>query len=200
MAYACIFVPDFFVEAIVRAEPELRSQAVAVAEGKSPLEKIIAVNESARHASVAPGMTKLQAELCDKITLRDRSELQETAAHHALLDCAQSFSPRTEDVAPDTLLLDISGLEKLFGPVPKIAREIFHRASAMGLETNVAVSQTLETALLAARGFNGVTVVPEGKEVEVLGGLSLQVLFADETDFEKSEEVLQMFRSWGLKK
>ena len=38
MAYACIFVPDFFVEAIVRAEPELRSQAVAVAEGKSPLD------------------------------------------------------------------------------------------------------------------------------------------------------------------
>src|SRR5215469_6494891 len=168
MHYACIFVPGFSVEAIVRSEPDLRSQAVAVVEGKPPLEKITAVNENARHAGVAPGMTKLQAEFCDKITLRDRSELQETAAHRALLDCAQSFSPRIEDVAPDTLLLDISGLEKLFGPVPKIAREISHRASAMGLETNVAVSATLETALLAARGFDGVTVAPEGKEIEVL--------------------------------
>jgi len=48
MPFACIFVPDFPVEAILRAEPELRSQAVAVLEGQPPLQKISAVNEDAR--------------------------------------------------------------------------------------------------------------------------------------------------------
>jgi len=165
MSFGCIFVPDFPVEAVLRAEPKLRSQAVAVLEGKPPLENILAVNEEARRTGVRPGMTKLQVESCDGIVLRDRSELQESTAHRALLDCAQSFSPRVEDTAPDMLLLDLSGLDKLFGTLPHIARAISRRASDMGLETNVAVAFTLEAALLAAHGFSGVTVVPEVKEL-----------------------------------
>ena len=200
MPFACIFVPDFPVEAIVRAEPELRSRRAAVLEGKPPLEKVLAANEEARNAGVCPGMTKLQAELCDRVTLRDRSELQESAAHRALLDCAQSFSPRVEDVAPDTLLLDLSGLGKLFGSSPTIAREIYRRALEMGLETNVAVASTLEAALLAAHGFSGVTVVPEGKESEILGSLPAEVLFADEADSENAEGFLETLHRWGIRK
>src|SRR5712692_5865034 len=161
MPFACIFVPNFPVEALLRAEPELRSQAVAVIEGKPPLQKIVSVNAMSRDAGVSPEMTKLQVEGCSEIALRERSEFQESAAHQALLDCAQSFSPQVEDSAPDTLLLDLAGLGVLFGSLPKIARGISRRASAMGLTTNVAVAQTLEAALLAARGFIGITVVPE---------------------------------------
>jgi len=200
MPFACIFVPDFPVEAIVRAEPDLRSEAVAVLEGKPPLQKICALNEEARASGISAGMTKLQAEVCDNIILRDRSELQESSAHEALLDCAQSFSPRVEDCAPDILLLDISGLEKLFGPLPKVAREIFRRASGMGLETNVAVASTIDAALLAAHGFSGVTVVPEGKEPEILGSLPLEVLFADDSDPNTAEELLETFHRWGIRK
>ena len=43
--FACIFVPDFPVEALLRAEPELRSQSLAMLEGKTPLQKVFAVNE-----------------------------------------------------------------------------------------------------------------------------------------------------------
>ena len=49
-AFACIFVPDFPVEALLRAEPDLRSQALAVLEGKAPLQTIFALNEKARRA------------------------------------------------------------------------------------------------------------------------------------------------------
>ncbi len=188
------------MEAILRAEPELRSQATAVIEGKPPLQKIIAVNEAARNARITPGMTKLQIEGCGEIALRDRSELQESAAHQALLDCAQSFSPRIEGFAPDTGLLDLSGLEKLFGSLPAIAREIFRRAWEMGLHTNVAVADMLDAALLAAHGFSEVTVLPEGKESEVLGGLPIEVLFADGSASEDREEVLETFRRWGIRK
>jgi protein ImuB len=200
MPFACIYVPEFPVEAILRAEPDLRTQAVAVLEGKSPLEKVLAVNEAARRADVCAGMTKLQAELCDRLQLRNRSELQELAAHQALLDCAQSFSPRVEDAAPDTLLLDLSGLEKLFGALPKIAREIYCCAKSMGLETNVAVASTLESALLAAHGFSGVTVLPDGKEAETLGNLPVELLFSGQAASEQSEEFLEIFGRWGVRK
>ena len=200
MPFGCIFVPDFPVAAILRAEPELRPQAVAVLEGKPPLQKIISVNEIARAARISSGMTKLQVEGWAEIVLRERSEFQESTAHQALLDCAHFFSPRVENAASDTILLDLSGLNSLFGSLPKIAREISHRASSMGLETNVAVAHTLEAALLAARGFVGVTVIPEGKEPETLSSLPVKLLFADEDDSEEAEEILGTFRRWGIRK
>jgi protein ImuB len=60
--FACIYVSDFPVEAIVRSEPLLREQAVAVLEGKPPLTRVISVNERARSIGMEIGMTKLQAE------------------------------------------------------------------------------------------------------------------------------------------
>ena len=39
--FACIYIPDFPVEAIVRGEPLLREHAVAVLEGKPPLVRVL---------------------------------------------------------------------------------------------------------------------------------------------------------------
>jgi protein ImuB len=202
MPFACIFIPDFPAEAIVRAEPELRAQAVAILEGKPPLQKVFAVNEKARRAGIEPGMTKIQIEAFTEIVLRQRSSLQETAAHAALLDCAQSFSPRVEETAPDTVILDLSGLESLFGSLPKIARDIARRASDLGLEANVATAFNPDTARFAARGFSGVTVIAEGKEAERMGNLPLEVLFPELMLPDASEEaarLLETFDLWGVR-
>jgi protein ImuB len=202
MPFACIFVPDFPAEAILRAEPELRSQAIAVLEGKPPLQKVFAINEKARRIGIEPGMTKIQVEPWTDLTLRPRSPLQETAAHAALLDCAQSFSPRVEDTAADTVILDLSGLESLFGLLPKIARDIARRTSDLGLEANVAVAFNPDTARFAARGFQGVTVIPEGHEAERLGNLPLDVLFPELPGPDRSEadaRILETFDLWGVR-
>ncbi len=202
MPFACIFVPDFPAEALLRSEPELRAQAIAVLEGKPPLQKVFAVNEKARRAGIEPGMTKIQIEAFTEILLRPRSAAQETAAHAALLDCAQSFSPRVEDTAPDTVILDLAGLESLFGSLPKIARDIARRASDLGLEANVATALNPDTARFAARGFSGVTVIAEGKEAERMGNLPLDVLFSELTLPEPSEEavrLLETFDLWGVR-
>jgi protein ImuB len=194
-AFACIFVPDFPVEALLRAEPELRSRALAVLEGKAPLQTVFALNEKARCAGVSPGMTKLQVEACAKLVLRPRSLLQESAAHAALLDCAQSFSPRVEDAGGDTVLMDLAGLEPLFGPLPKIARDVARRASDLGLEANVAVACNPDTAMLAAHGFSGVIVIPQGREAEQLGNLPLEVLFMNED----CSQPLEILDRWGIR-
>jgi protein ImuB len=196
--FACIFVPDFPVEARLRAEPELRSQSLAVLEGKAPLQRVFAVNENARRAGVDLEMTRLQVEACTGLVLRARSLPQEAAAHAALLDCAQSYSPRVEAAGCDTIVLDLAGLEPLFGPPPKIARALARRASDLGLEASVAVAGNPDTATLAARGFSGVTVIPEGKEAEQLGSLPVEVLFANST--RESTQLLETFSRWGIRK
>jgi protein ImuB len=199
MPFACIFVPDFPVEALLRTEPELRSRALTVLEGKAPLQKVFAVNENARRAGVNPGMTKLQVEACPGLVLRARSSLQETTAHAALLDCTQSFSPKVEDAGPDTILLDLAGLQSLFGSLPKIARDLARRASHLGLESRVAVAANPDTAVLAARGFPGVTVIAEGREAEQLGSLPIEILFTEKQANSEWTQLLESLHRWGVR-
>ena len=210
MPFACIFVPNFPVAAVSRAEPELHALAMAIFEGKPPMEKIFAVNESAARSGIAPGMTKAQAELCSELTLRPRSLVQESVAHAVLLDCAQSFSPCVEDTAADRVILDLAGMESLFGSLPEIAHSIFLRAAELGLDGNVAVASNPDAAVLAARGFSGVTVISPGKESESLGSLPLEVLFANPyasnegaekgTDQGKeSADLLETLDRWGIR-
>lgn len=200
--FACIYVPNFSVAAVLRAEPELQACPVAIFEGKPPLEQIIAVNEHARERGISPGMTKAQAELCPALALRPRSPLQESSAHAALLDCAQSFSPVVEDTSQDTLLLDLAGLESLFGSFTKISHAIFDRAASLGLLASVATACNPDAALLAARGFSSVTVIPAGKEAERLGQLSPGVLFDDHLESDAKEEAARMLETldrWGIR-
>jgi len=202
MPFACIYVPNFPMAAALRADPELQARAVAILEGKPPLEKIIAVNEKAGGMGIATGMTKAQAELCAELALRTRSPLQESTAHAALLDCAQSFSPCAEDAAYDTVLLDLAGMESLFGSLPEISCAIHHRTATIGLHANVAVASNPDAALLAARGFSGVTVIPAGREAQQLGNLAVEVLFADRLGGEPREEasrLLETLDRWGIR-
>lgn len=201
MPFACIFVPNFPVAAVLRAEPELRARAVAIFEGKPPLEKIFAVNESAGRMGISPGMAKAQAELCPELALRPRSPLQESVAHAALLDCAQSFSPCVEDAAADTAIVDLEGMESLLGSLPGIAQNLFRRATELGLDVNVSVASNPGAAVLASRGFSGVTVIPHGKESESLGSLPVEVLFAGSHEQEEKESVrlLETLDRWGIR-
>ncbi len=202
MPFACIYVPNFPIAAALRAEPELQAHPLGILEGKPPLERVIAVNDHAKRLSITPGMTKAQAELCSELVLRTRSALQESSAHAALLDCAQSFSPCVEDAACDTVLLDLAGMESLFGSLNKISRAIFDRAAALGLKANIAVASNPDAALLAARGFEGITVIPAGKEAEHLGSLPAEVLFSDRLEDEEKKSancLLETLARWGIR-
>ncbi|MFZ0314915.1 MAG: hypothetical protein WAL85_19590 [Candidatus Korobacteraceae bacterium] len=239
--FACIYVPDFPVEAMVRAEPGLREQAVAVLEGKPPLVRVIALNEKARLLGMEIGMTKLQAAVLAetlplgnvkvpvpqrgskrKVTssrpnlarLRQRAPQQEISAHAALLDVAHAFTPRVEDAAPDTILLDLEGLDRLYGAPSRMASNLATRVLAVGLEANIAVAANPDAAMHAARGFNGTTILPKGKEAQRLGVLPVQILLdglelsaqnkaagkAWERGREKlREQMLDILERWGVR-
>ena len=202
MPFACIYVPNFSVAAVLRAEPDLAVRPLAILEGKPPLEKIIAVNGRANELGIAPGMSKAQGELCTELALRLRSPLQESSAHAALLDCAQSFSPCVEDSACDTVLLDLAGMESLLGSLPEIARAIFERATALGLKAHIAIALNPDAAVIAARGFSGITVIPTGKEADHLGPLPVKVLFDDRLQADQKEEadrLLETLDRWGIR-
>jgi protein ImuB len=192
MAFASIHVPNFPVQAVVRREPSLCNKAVALVDGTPPIWNVIAANEVALLAGVELGMAKSQAVQFHAVEIRKRSRVQEKSAHAALLDLGASVSPRMEDTAPDTIILDISGLTSLFGSNENIYRQLMQRASSMGLLVHVAVSSNLEVALQAARGFSGITVIPPGEEAKCLGKLSVRALLP-------SAEILETLERWGVR-
>jgi protein ImuB len=210
MVYACLYAPDFPVQALIRVEEELRHQAVAVLDGALPLLTIIAMNSKARQTGIDFGMTKAQAELFD-VKLRRRGLAQEDSAHQALLDCAHAFSPRVEDTGfrhsrkpadsqtvsahgglGDTVILDIAGLDRLHGPPQSIGRALRQLAGRLGLEVNVGIAANPEAATLAARGRTGVTVIPAGSEPEFLGPLPIDLL-------PLLPEQQETFQAWGIR-
>ena len=199
MAFACLFVPNFPVQAVVRLEPELQGKPVAILAGAPPLTKVFGVNREARNLGVETGMTKVQAEAFKGIVWRWRSPSQEATAYAALLDCAWTISPRVEEGAKreeqdfsDTAVLDIAGCEKLFGSPEKIADDLRRVASEVGFETSVAVAGSPLAAVCAAQGFAGVTVIPAGEEGLRIGSLSLDAL---RIPF----EFVETLKRWGIR-
>jgi protein ImuB len=191
MAFACIYIPDFMVQSVVRAEPVLRSSVLALISGKPPLWSVVAADSAALQAGIQLGMTKSQVvEFCG-VEIRHRSEAQEKAAHAALLDVGWSVSPRVEDTAADTIVLDLEGLASLFGTDENIACELAQRTTRVGVIPHVAVASNIEVAVLAARGFAGITIIPAGEESARLGSLSIRTLATD-------VEVLETLERWGV--
>ena len=185
------------VQSVLRAEGELRDEigarekAMALVDGTAPLINVVAANQAAWRAGIQLGMAQAQAQLCG-VKIRRRSRTLEKAAHAALLDLGWSMSPRVEDHAEDTILTDLAGLNSLFGAEENIAREFARRAVELHLRVHVAVSANLEVAVHAARGFAGITVIPEGEEARHLSGLPVQTLAP-------SAEALETLERWGIR-
>ena len=106
-----------------------------------------------------------------------------------LLACAQNFSPQVEQTDASTVILDIDGLGHLFGSVHDIAHAIAQRA---GVPVNVAVASNPDAAFHAARGFAGISIVPEGDEAKFLAYLPVGLL-------SPSEETAETLARWGIR-
>jgi protein ImuB len=195
MLFGCIHVPDFPVQASLRAnqaETSFQTAAVAVLEGSESLLKVFACNEQARRAGIEKGMTKLQAEACPGVVLHRRIVEQEESAQVALLECTCEFSPRVESTYPGTVVADLTGTARLLGSQQEMGEQIIARARACGFTVNVGLAANVDTALHAARGFDGITAIAEGEEAHQLACLPVEVL-------QPSPEILDTLDSWGIR-
>jgi protein ImuB len=128
-----------------------------------------------------------------------------------LIDLAFTFSPLVEQTGTDTFVLDVDGQELLFGSpvssgapetdwVLNIANEITRRAMQSGFKVNVSIAANPDAAIHAARSLKGVTVIPAGEELTLIGSLPLKMLDYSlvEIDQKKAEEIRETLRLWGV--
>jgi len=125
----------------------------------------------------------------------------------ALAEFAYAFSPVVEESSRDTVILDVTGCEFLFGSAYELAIEIRTRAQKPGIDggleakVNVALAANPDAALHAARNFEGVTFISPGEELTGLGDLpvtALQYSFV-RVDDKQAEEIFETLRLWGIR-
>jgi protein ImuB len=101
------------------------------------------------------------------------------------------------------IVLDLSGLERLFGDARTIAEELRRTAADRNLRVRVAIAGTRTAARLLVHHRAGITIVACGDEATALEPLPitlLTVVAANESnDPNGSNEIVRTLRRWGLR-
>src|SRR5262249_23843877 len=134
-----------------------------------------------------------------------------------LVDLAFTFSPLVELTLPETVVLDISGQDLLFGrsPLPaaakncpdemtavtNVAEEISRRGRQLKMKIDVAVAADPDVTIYAGRSFPGTTIINRGEERMRLAQVPIRKL--DFTlagiDPHRAGEVQETFALWGIR-
>jgi protein ImuB len=114
------------------------------------------------------------------------------SAHASLLDCASAFSPRVEDTAAGTVVLDIEGLEHLFGSTEELGQHLQGYVAALGIAVNIGIASNPDAAMCAARGWPGITIIERGTEAARLKTLDVALLPLE-------PETLATLQRWGIR-
>src|SRR6059036_3871884 len=89
------------------------------------------------------------------------------AAASALVVVAQQFSPRYESRG-DLVVIDVRGLDRLFGSPRAIGEELRRDAADRGLRVHVAIAATQTAAMVLAVSRPGVVVIDAGGEAAAI--------------------------------
>jgi protein ImuB len=171
---ACFFVPMFPLAARLRSEPALREEAVAVVEGNGSNAHVVAATRRARKKGITPGQTLAQARsIMPKLIARSRDAECERTAQEALIEVAETFSPRIEDAGNGMVFIDIDGMERHYGSEEELAKAAACAADAVGLPARVGVAGSKLAARVAAELPKSPTIVPAGEEASFLAPLPL---------------------------
>jgi protein ImuB len=108
-----------------------------------------------------------------------------------LLALASELTPRVESMSLDTVLLDLSGLGRVWRTPQAMGESVMDSARGRAWSLQVALAFSRVAALVAARACPGLTLIAPGQEEEALARLPLDVL-------DLSDERRALFRRWGL--
>jgi len=121
----------------------------------------------------------------------------------ALQEVAQQFSPRYESRG-DLVVIDVRGLERLFGSPRAIAEEMRRDAASRGLRVHVAIAGTQTAAIVLAIARPGVVVIERGGEAAAIAALPIDLLCGATLSGSPSggperPAPQEAFKRWGLK-
>ena len=180
MRVACVNIDHFAVVVEAREQPGLKSRPIVIGGYPNERKPVFGCSAEAADLGVAPGMTLRQAQhLCPDAVFLPLDMDKYIRAFDEILDALEAFSPTVETDALGRAFLDVTGMEKLFGPdemlAGRIGSEVIRRTR---LEPRIGVGSSrfvAGTAAATAHG-RGPSVVRKGREREFLGPLPARLL------------------------
>lgn len=90
--YACIYVRELPAQALLRLRADIHDKPCVVLEGDSPAETVCSLNTRARLLGLRRGMTKVEVDTFQNMTVLQRSLRAEHDVCTILLECAGAFA------------------------------------------------------------------------------------------------------------
>lgn len=158
--FATIYLPDFYLQAARRHQPELVSTPVALIDDRTPKPVILQLNEAAQAAGVQCGMTPTQGlARCLQLVIKTRARAQEQAITQIVLQLAYSLSPFIEATAPGVCTIEFTDTTRLAVRVSAVVKQL---AEAQ-LKAQAGIAQTPDTSLLVAHLARPVLQIGDAK-------------------------------------
>ena len=159
--FATIYLPNFFLQAAIRHQPELHANPVALIEEQERKPVIIQLNDTAEKAGIRKGMTPSQALARSLlVVIKVRARAQEKSIQEILLHYAFTFSPFVESTAPGVCTIQFMDYRDLS---PKLERVIDQLAKCE-ITAQAAIAPTPGTSFLAAHLARPVLQIENAKE------------------------------------
>src|SRR3989440_3947964 len=112
--FATIYLPNFYLQAATRHQPELRKKPVALIEEHERKPLIIQLNDAAEKAGIRKGMTPSQALARSlQVVIKVRALRQEKTIQQILLHYAFTLSPFVEDTVPGLCRIQFTACRNL---------------------------------------------------------------------------------------
>lgn len=192
---ACLEVPLFPLAARLRSEPGLHDRPLAIVAESGGAVRVVAASRRARAAGVRAKQTIEAARASlPGLIVRPRDAECENAAREALLDLAESFSPRVEDGGEGLVLVDAAGRARPSEPAAELRLGHAWTAAAdkqAGLPVRIGFAASRLAARLAAAEPDSPTVIAAGDEAGFLAPIPLRRALA-------RPDALRVLRRWGL--
>jgi nucleotidyltransferase/DNA polymerase involved in DNA repair len=172
--FATIYLPDFYLQAAVRHQPELLGQPIALIDDQEKKAVIVQLNAAAEEAGVRMGMTPSQG-LARTLSLviKVRSVAQEKLLQDILLHFAGTLAPYVEDTAPGIATVQFTGTKNLGGKVAGAVAQL----ARLEIAAQAGIASTPDASFLAAH--LGKPVLEIDDTPEFLAALPIEVLAID---------------------
>ena len=159
--FATIYLPNFYLQAAVRHQPELCEKPVGLIEEHERKPVIIQLNEAAENTGIRKGMTPSQAlarSLC--VVIKVRAPAQEKSMQEILLHSAFTLSPFVEDTGPGICTIQFTDCHYLKEKVERVIEQL----AKCEIRAQAAVAPTSEISFLAVHLARPVLQIENPKE------------------------------------
>ena len=159
--FATIYLPNFYLQAAMRHQPELRAQPVALLEEQEKKPVIIQLNEAAEQAGIRKGMTPSQAlARYLQVTIKVRARTQEKSIQEMLLHYAFTLSPFVEATKPGICTIQFTDNRDLSAKVSRVIEQL----AECEITAQAGIALTPDTSLLIAHLARPVLEINDAKE------------------------------------